>query len=339
MLTLSHHTFTICMESNFVTVKLETSSVSSASAVLNSTETISTLSPSIPRDLRLPVLGALLSVYLIWGSTYLGMAIAIETIPPFMMITARFFLAALILIGVLLARGVPLPTRVQARNAFLIGGLMLGGGTGAVAFAEQWVDSGIAALAVAVVPLWAALFAGLWGRWPARTEWIGIAIGLAGVGLLNLDGGMRANPLGALVLVIGPICWAFGSMLSRQIDMPKGLMSSAVQMFGGAAALGILSLITQENLTTMPSERSLWAFVYLTTVGSLIGFTAYSYLLRTVRPVLATSYAYVNPVVAVVLGGLLASERISPTGIVAMFVILAGVVMIVLKPGGRKAAA
>lgn len=335
-----------------MTVKLETTSVSSASAALNSTSTTST--PSAPStetvsplaaalgvspDLRLPVLGALLAVYVIWGSTYLAMAIAIETIPPFMMITARFFIAAVILIGVLLARGVPLPTRTQARNAFLIGGLMLGGGTGAVVYAEQWVDSGIAALAVAVVPLWAALFAGIWGRWPARTEWVGIIVGLGGVGLLNLDGGMRANPMGALVLVIGPILWAFGSMYSRQLDMPKGLMSSAVQMFGGAAALGILSLVTSENLTAMPSERSLWAFVYLTTIGSLIGFTAYSYLLRTVRPALATSYAYVNPVVAVVLGALLASERISQTGLVAMFIILAGVVLIVLKPGSRKAAA
>lgn len=333
-----------------MTVKLETSSVSSASAVLSSTSTAPTSATEtttsklsaalgVSPDLRLPVLGALLSVYVIWGSTYLGMAIAIETIPPFMMITARFFIAAVILMGVLLARGVPLPTRVQARNAFLIGGVMLGAGTGAVAFAEQWVDSGIAALAVAVVPLWAALFAGLWGRWPARTEWIGIIVGLGGVGLLNLDGGMRANPLGALVLVLGPICWAFGSMLSRQIDMPKGLMSSAVQMFGGAAALGILSLVTSENLTAMPSERSLWAFFYLTTIGSLIGFTAYSYLLRTVRPVLATSYAYVNPAVAVALGAVLANERISPTGIVAMFIILAGVVLIVLKPGSRKTAA
>lgn len=333
-----------------MTVKLETSSVSSASAVLSSTSTAPTSATEtttsklsaalgVSPDLRLPVLGALLSVYVIWGSTYLGMAIAIETIPPFMMITARFFIAAVILMGVLLARGVPLPTRVQARNAFLIGGGMLGAGTGAVAFAEQWVDSGIAALAVAVVPLWAALFAGLWGRWPARTEWIGIIVGLGGVGLLNLDGGMRANPLGALVLVVGPVCWAFGSMLSRQIDMPKGLMSSAIQMFGGAAALGILSLVTSENLTAMPSERSLWAFVYLTTIGSLIGFTAYSYLLRTVRPVLATSYAYVNPAVAVALGAVLANERISPTGIVAMFIILAGVVLIVLKPGSRKTAA
>lgn len=285
---------------------------------------------------RLQIFGALMSVYFIWGSTYLGMAIAIETMPPFLMSALRFALSGSLLLGFLLLRGAKLPSRAQTRNALLVGAIMIGGGTGAVAFAEQWVDTGLTALMVAAVPLWAALFGGLWGRWPRRLEWIGIVVGLGGVALLNLEGGMRANPLGALVLIFGPMCWAFGSMWSRQISMPTGLLSAAVQMFGGTAALLALSLLTQEQMAAVPSTRSLLAFAYLAFIGSLIGFTTYLYLLKTVRPALATSYAYVNPVVAVLLGVTLAGETISPLGMTAMFIILGGVALIAIRPGADK---
>lgn len=316
-----------------MTIKLETSTAAATPIIAAPAKTVAPV-----RELTAPVIGALLAVYLIWGSTYLGMAVAVETIPPFMMSAGRFACAGLILVAAMRLRGAPMPSRAQMRNALLTGGLMIGGGTGAVAFAGQWVDSGLAALAVAVVPLWAALFGGLWGRWPTRGEWGGILIGLAGIALLNLDDGMRAHPLGALVLVGGPMCWAFGSMLSRQIAMPSGLMSAAFQMLGGMIVLVGLSLATGESLTALPSGRSALAFIYLTSVGSLIGFTAYIYLLRTVRPALATSYAYVNPIVAVLLGVTLADERISPLGVVAMLIILSGVALIVLKPGVKARA-
>jgi drug/metabolite transporter (DMT)-like permease len=203
-------------------------------------------------------------------------------------------------------------------------------GTGGVAFAEQWVASGLAALAVAAVPIWAAVFAGLWGRWPRRMEWVGLGVGLAGVALLNMENGMQASPLGALVLIIAPMSWAFGSIWSRRLSLPDGLMASAVEMLGGSASLMLLSVVFRESPAQLPSGSSALAVVYLVVFGSLIAFSAYVFLLRAVRPVLATSYAYANPVVAVLLGVLLAGEHITPLGVAAMLVILSGVALLTL---------
>jgi len=277
---------------------------------------------------RVAILAAILSVYLIWGSTYLGVRIAVESIPPFMLTSIRALVASGLIFVVLWIRGAALPTRVQTRNAILTGGLMFAGGGGMVAFAEQWVASGLAALAVASVPIWAAIFAGLWGRWPGGREWVGLLVGLAGVALLNLEQGMQANPLGALALLIGPIMWAFGSMWSRRLSLPAGFMGTAIQLLGGGLALILLSLVTRENITVPPTTRSLLALIYLTILGTLVAFSAYMYLVRTVRPVLATSYAYVNPLIAVILGLVLVAEKITTTGIVAMVVILTGVALL-----------
>lgn len=276
---------------------------------------------------------ALLCVYIIWGSTYLGLKIAGETIPPFMMTAVRFITAGGLMMAFLRLRGETLPTRIEWRNAALVGSLMLGVGTGGVAFAEQWVDSGLAAVAVGAVPVWASLYAGLFGKWPSRMEWAGLALGLVGVGLLNLENGMRANPTGALALVIGPMSWAFGSILSRRLLLPKGLMATAAQMLGGGVFLLIVSIVLRENLAQMPSARSLLALLYLITFGALVAFSAYMFLLRTVRPTLATSYAYVNPIVAVFLGVLLAGETITLVGIAAMGVILCGVLLLAFAKG------
>ncbi len=282
------------------------------------------------RSERVKIALALLAVYTIWGSTYLALRIAVESIPPFMMSGIRYLVAGGALFAFLWLRGTPLPNRRQVRGAVLLGILMLGLGTGGVAFAEQWVASGLAATAVASVPIWAAIFAGLWGRWPRRREWFGLALGLAGVALLNMENGMQANPLGAMVLVIAPMSWSFGSILSRRLELPDGLMGAAVEMLGGSAFLMLLSVAFRENLTQAPSGQSLLAVLYLVVFGSLIAFTAYMYLLRTVRPVLATSYAYANPVIAVLLGALLGSEHITPLGIAAMGVILGGVALLTL---------
>jgi drug/metabolite transporter (DMT)-like permease len=273
---------------------------------------------------------ALLAVYFIWGSTYLALRIAVETFPPFLMSAIRFIIAGGALFVFALLRGAPLPTRRQWGNATLVGGLLLGGGMGGVAFAEQWVASSLAATAVAVIPLWAALFAGLWGRWPGGIEWIGLLLGLTGVALLNMEGGMRANPVGAIALIIAPMCWAFGSIWSRHLSLPGGIMATGIEMLGGALVLLVMSLIFRENLKEMPSEASLLALVYLIIFGSLVAFSAYMYLLGRVRASLATSYAYVNPVVAVMLGVVLAGEQIGLPGIVAMIIILAGVALLMI---------
>jgi drug/metabolite transporter (DMT)-like permease len=271
---------------------------------------------------------AMLTIYFVWGSTYLGIRIAVETIPPFMMTATRFILAGGFLYIWLRYRQVPNPPWVEWRNALLIGALMLAGGGGLVAFSQQWVASGLAAVAVAAVPLWAALFAGFWGRWPTRAEWAGLGIGLVGVALLNLDKGMHANPLGAIALLIGPLAWALGSIWSQHVRLPKGLMGSAIEMLGGGLTLIVFSLIAGENLAAMPSVRSLVAFTYLTLIGSLLAFSAYMYVLSKVRPAMATSYAYVNPVLAVILGAMLVGETITLPGLIGMVIIISGVVLL-----------
>jgi drug/metabolite transporter (DMT)-like permease len=217
----------------------------------------------------------------------------------------------------------------------VVGGLLLLGGNGGVVYAEQYVSSGLAALGVAAVPLWTVLFSGIWKRWPNRLEWAGISVGFAGVGLLNLEGGMRASPEGTMALLAASVCWAFGSAWSRQLSMPKGLMSAAVQMLSGGMLLLTASILSGESIKVMPGSKALGALLYLMLFGSLVAFSAYVYLLEKVRPALATSYAYVNPAVAVTLGILFAGEKITGTGIAAMAIISAGVVLVAL---GQKSA-
>lgn len=286
------------------------------------------------KDTRVKVLIALLSVYFIWGSTYLAIRIALEGFPPFIMAAIRFLTTGIGLYIVLRVRGVPAPDRSQWKGAAIVGGLLLLGGNGGVVFAEQWVASGLAALGVATVPLWTVLFAGIWKRWPARLEWAGLLLGFTGIVLLNFEGDLRANPAGAIALIIAAVCWAFGSAWSRYLSLPAGLMASAVEMIAGGALLLAASFLTEEKINEFPSWHSVGALFYLMVFGSLIGFSAYTYLLSKARPALATSYAYVNPVIAVGLGVILAGERITTVGITAMLIIIAGVVLVLF--GGKR---
>jgi drug/metabolite transporter (DMT)-like permease len=281
----------------------------------------------------LAIILALLSLYIIWGSTYLAIRIALEGFPPFFMAGVRFLAAGALMYGFLRLRGTPNPTRRQWGGAALVGGLLLVGGNGGVVFAEQWVASGVAALGVGAVPLWAALFAGLWGNWPQRREWVGIALGLVGLVLLNLDGDMRANPWGAVFLIGATMSWALGSVWARRLPLPPGAMASAAEMIAGGAILLLIALVTGEHVpATLPGARPLGAVIYLAIFGSIIAFSAYGYLLRNVRPAVATSYAYANPVVAVLLGAVVASERITPLTLGAMAIILLAVAIVTSKP-------
>jgi len=289
---------------------------------------------------RAGVFIALLSVYLIWGSTYLGIAVALESFPPVVLGVTRFALSAAILFfALLVVRREPLPTPRQMLNAMLIGVLTLGIGTTAVAFAEQHVSSGLAALAVAATPLWTAAFSFMLFKRPTRLEWVGLLVGFSGILLLNLDKGLSGQPQGALPLIIGPVCWSFGSILSKRLDMPKGFMAIAFECLGAMLMMAALMLISGDRLPANPSTSSVLAIVYLATFGSLIGFTAYIYLLDNVRPAIATSYAYVNPIVALALGVLLLAEgdSVTPLMIVAMAVILGGVILVGYAAGrGQK---
>lgn len=280
------------------------------------------------KDTRVKVLIALLSVYFIWGSTYLAIRIALEGFPPFMMAGLRFLVTGGGLYLFLRIRGTTVPGYTQWIGASLVGGFLLLGGNGGAVFAEQWVASGLAALGVATVPLWTVLFSGIWKRWPTRFEWAGLLLGFAGIILLNFEGDLRASPAGAIALIIAAICWAFGSAWSRHLSLPSGLMASAVEMIAGGVLLLAASFLTGEKMNGFPAWHSVGALFYLMIFGSLIGFSAYTYLLSKARPALATSYAYVNPVIAVGLGVILAGERIATVGITAMLIIIAGVVMV-----------
>lgn len=274
---------------------------------------------------------ALFCVYVIWGSTYLAIRFALESWPPFLLGAIRFLVAGVLLYGFLRWRGQAAPTRAQWMNATVTGTLLLGLGNGLVCFAEQTVASGLAAVAVASMPLFAAVFGGMYREWPRRIEWLGLAIGFIGVVLLNFGGGLSGSPLGALALIVAAMGWAFGSVWSRRRDMPPASMNTAAQMLAGGAVLIIASLAFGERFPAAPSAASIGALLYLIVFGSLIAFTAYLYLLKTVRPLVATSYAYVNPPVAVLIGALFAGEAVHLSDLASMAIILAGVALITLN--------
>jgi drug/metabolite transporter (DMT)-like permease len=278
---------------------------------------------------------ALVSVYLIWGSTYLGIRLALESFPPFLMAAIRFPLAGALMYAFLRWRGVAAPTPRQWFNCFVTGTLLLGLGNGLVCYAEQTVASGIAAVAVASVALIIAIFAGIYGQWPSRVEWVGLIIGFAGVVVLNFGGELRSSPAGAIALLVATLGWAFGSVWSKHQNMPQPMMSAAAQMLSGGISLAVIAAARGEHLTGMPTLQAALALLYLLVFGSLVGFSAYIYLLHHTRPALAASYAYVNPPVAVLIGVALAGETVTTLDIFGMIVILASVAAITLAKTKR----
>jgi drug/metabolite transporter (DMT)-like permease len=278
---------------------------------------------------RIKVVLALMTLYLAWSSTYLAIRISLEDFPPFFTAGFRYMVVGAGMYFFLRYKGSAVPGRPQWLGSAAVGAFLLLGGTGGVVYAQQWVGSGTAALVIATTPLWTVLFAGIWKQWPQRPEWIGLALGFAGIVLLNIDGDLRAHPAGAALLVLSAASWSFGSVLSLRLSLPPGMMASAAQMLCGGALVLVVGIFSGERIPVSVSARSAAAMVYLALFGSLLGYTAYTFLLKNVRPALATSYAYVNPVLAVLLGIWLAGERITGTGVIAMFVILTGVVLVI----------
>lgn len=289
------------------------------------------------RQTNIRVIVALITAYLIWGSTYLAIDVALHGFPPFAIGAVRFTISGLAMLLVALARGEKLPNFRLTANAALIGILTLGIGTGSIAIAEQWVSTGLSALAVAAVPLWTAIFAAVLIKHPSRMEWFGLAIGFTGIVLLNMDSSFQAQPLGAIALIVGPLTWSLGSILSQKIALPKSIfMVLALEMLGAGVFSIITMLVMGQVPTAMPSLAAWGGVFYLAFFGSFIGFSAYMYLLNTVSPVLATSYAYVNPIVAVLLGILFLGEVLIQSSLIAMVIILAGVVIVVIGRSKRK---
>jgi drug/metabolite transporter (DMT)-like permease len=278
---------------------------------------------------RLAVPLALATVYVVWGSTYLALRFLVEEMPALIGNGIRFALAGLLLLVMARRTGTPMPTTAQWWGAAQVGVLLLVGGVGLVAIAESLgVGSGLAATAVAVMPVWAALWGGVFGSWPSAREWVGLTLGLVGVVILTGEGDFQGNVAGTALVIVAPISWAFGSVWSGRIAMPRGTMSSAAQMLAAAPVLLVAGWVRGERWEQAPGLSGWLALIYLAVVGSAVAYTAYTYLLQTVRPALATSYAYVNPVVAVVLGIWLAGEAFSGEAWVALPIILVAVALV-----------
>jgi drug/metabolite transporter (DMT)-like permease len=282
---------------------------------------------------------ALFSLYIIWGSTYLAIFFVVETIPPFISAGIRFFISGLILlIWRKLARD-PMPTRIQWRSAAIVGTLLLVGGNGLLSWSEQRIPSGVAALLIGTVPLWLVLIEAL-RRGGTKPNWqsiLGLAIGFSGIvvliGPIDFSGQSGQFELvGILICLVAAFLWSLGSIYSRRSDLPKSaLMTTGMEMLAGSIGLFIVATLAgewQQFSMGDISSKSIYGLVYLITIGSLIGFVSYAWLLRNAPVSLVATYAYVNPLVAILLGSALAQEPLTPRILVAAGVIIGSVVLV-----------
>jgi drug/metabolite transporter (DMT)-like permease len=283
---------------------------------------------------RLKLILALAAVYVVWGSTYLAIRYAVESLPPFSMAGVRFLLAGGLLYGWARLRGAARPQPVHWRSAAIVGGLLLLGGNGIVVWAERFVDSGLTALLVSTTPLWMVVLYWLFqgGTRPGPRLIAGLVLGFAGVALLARPGSGQVAPFAAGMLVFASLCWASGSLYSRRAPLPSSpLLATGLEMLCGGALLMVAGLVAGEPWSFEPSAvtaASFWSFLYLVFVGSLVGFTAYIWLLKAAPPALASTYAYVNPMVAVFLGWAFAGEPVTSQTLLSAAVIVAGVALI-----------
>jgi drug/metabolite transporter (DMT)-like permease len=297
--------------------------------------------------MKTKIWAALIAIYLAWGSTYLAIHYAIQSIPPFFMTGTRFLVAGLILYSWRRLAGDIPPTRAQWRSSLVIGTLLLVGGIGGVSWAEQYVPSGIAALIVAATPLWIVLIEIIRrkGNRPALITVAGVLVGLAGIFILigpNRSSGEQSgyNLAGVAVLLLAALSWSIGSIYSHGANLPKSaLLGSGMELMAGSAGSYLIGLITGEASQLQLSAitlRSMAGLAYLIVVGSLVGFVCYTWLLRVAPTTLVVTYAYVNPLVAVMLGSLLAQETLTPQVMIATPLILSAVVLIHTRQVEKK---
>ncbi len=291
------------------------------------------------------IIAAFAAVYVIWGSTYLAIRVGVETLPPFMLASTRFLVAGLTLYAWARLRGASGASFRQWVNAAVVGVLLLAAGNGSVVWAEQTVDSSTTALLVATVPLWMVLME--WvrpgGTWPGTIVALGIALGFCGVAILaypsTSHSAKHVDVLGAIALIGAAMFWAAGSIYSRHADLPRSpWLSTSMQMLSGGAALFLMSQYQGEWRTFDPTAvpmRAWLSLAYLIVFGSLVAFTAYVWLLRVSTPARVSTYAYVNPAVAVLLGWAILSERVSTRTFIAMTFIIGAVILITTKRRNR----
>jgi len=288
---------------------------------------------------------ALGTVYLVWGSTYLAIAFAVESLPPLLSAGIRFLTAGILICLWFVLRGLPLrATFREIAGSATVGLFLLLGGNGLVVLAERTVPSGVTALVVASVPLWIVVLRGIIGERVGRDLIAGVLLGLLGVAILVIPGGLNGtlDPYGLAILLGATISWAIGTFVSPRLRSPRiALLSTAYQMLAGGSALVVVGVLRGEAANLDPasfSVRSLVALAYLVVFGSIVAFTAYTWLLQHAPVSLVATYAFVNPVVAVILGALFRGEPITPAIVAGAFVIVTAVAFILWRQQANRAA-
>jgi drug/metabolite transporter (DMT)-like permease len=288
---------------------------------------------------RFAIIAAFAALYLIWGSTYLFIRFAIDTIPPFLMAGSRYLTAGLLLYFFARMQGATRPKPITWQSAAIIGGFLLLGGNGGVTLSEKFIDTGLAAVMVATVPIYIALLSWITGSTPRPSPLVlaGLAGGFVGVGILmapslHFAPGQSRNPaIGMLILLVSSFLWSAGSLYSRHAkNADSPFIAAGQQMICGGVLLLMAALVTKEKLQPHSvTALSIWSWIYLVLIGAIVGFTAYIFLLRHCDPRKVSTYAYVNPIVAVILGALFAGEKLSGRSILAMALIIGSVIVVV----------
>jgi drug/metabolite transporter (DMT)-like permease len=298
---------------------------------------------------KIAIIAAFAAVYLVWGSTYLGILFAIESIPPLLMAGTRYFTAGVIMYAIARWQGAPRSGWADWRTAAIVGAALLLGGNGGVTLAEQYIASGLAAVVVATVPIYMVLLGWLTGSAarPTPIVWCGLAGGFAGVALLLAPSAKLVDPLhphattGMIILLFSSFAWSAGSIYSRRAqNAPSPFLAAGQQMLCGGVFLMLGGVVRGEFRGFDPAQitwHSTAAWIYLVLIGAIVGFTAYIWLLRHCDPAKVATYAYVNPIVAVLLGAAFADEKLTARTIIAAALII-GSVALVITVGERKAA-
>lgn len=281
---------------------------------------------------------SLLTVYVIWSFTYLAIKICVVEIPPFIMNSLRFIAAgAIMLLFVFFTDRKSMLSPKQFAASCVTGSLMFMGGTGFVAVAiKTGVGSGLSAVAIAAVTIWAAVIGVFFGKRTSRLEWAGVALGFAGIIILKMESDFKGNAAGMIFLLLAPFLWAFGSFLVKKLQIPGGIAGNGSQMLMGGIAIIPVALLTGEKMTAMPGTPAILSLLFLIFFGSIAGFTAYMYLFKYTSPALATSYSYVNPFGAVLIGVLAAGEAVGGPGIASLILVVSGIGLIIYGNNRNK---